>query len=125
MFFDRLKYLNLESNEISSVPHLRLLGARVRQDALSNDAVEDISGKDAINESTEEIKLQDSLEVDINSLHAADKQNETENIDEFDLILNDKILKEESPLDEPVAPTLSKHFSNLTEDPSLLGKLTN
>lgn len=36
----RLKYLNLENNEIASIPHLRLLGGRLRHKDDANELVE-------------------------------------------------------------------------------------
>ena len=123
-YCDRLKYLNLENNEISSVPHLRLLGARLHpEDKL--DTIKDSSSKDIANKPSEGTGGGDTIKADMKM--DSDAEKETQVMDEVDEILRCKLPGDESE-DKPeemqqAAARLKTHSSTLTEDPSLLGKL--
>lgn len=108
------------------MPHLRLLGARVRQ-SINLESAKDVTSKDATNRTSEEANAKDSIEADKT---ATDDETKTEIVDEVDMMLNQEIPEDEAQLDEPenvnqAASRLMTRSSNLTEDPSLLGKLMN
>lgn len=127
----RLKYLNLEHNEISSIPHLRLLGARVRQEDTSRqtnvetvDEAGDSSLADVLEEKDKEIQAEkegvSETKKDVKS--DGEKENVAEFIlDEVDKILNQKLVGDEQNEDRN-RPEIKPRSSTLTEDPSLLGK---
>ena len=131
IFIKRLKYLNLEHNEISSIPHLRLLGARVRQDDTSRqENVETINegGNSSLSNVPEEKDKEMQAEKDGVSDNKKDVKNDEVNedvnefiLDEVDEILNQKLVGDEQT-EERNRPEIKPRSSTLTEDPSLLGK---
>ena len=131
LFIIRLKYLNLEHNEISSIPHLRLLGARVRQDDTSRqENVETINegGNSSLSNVPEEKDKEMQAEKDGVSDNKKDVKNDEVNddvnefiLDEVDEILNQKLVGDEQT-EERNRPEIKPRSSTLTEDPSLLGK---
>ena len=128
---NRLKYLNLEHNEISSIPHLRLLGARVRQEDTSRQTnVEtvneagDSSLADVLEEKDKEIQAEKEGVSDAKKDVKSDGENENATefiLDEVDEILNQKLVGDEQNEDRN-RPEIKPRSSTLTEDPSLLGK---
>ena len=130
LFIKRLKYLNLEHNEISSIPHLRLLGARVRQDDISRqENVETVNegGNSSLANVPEEKDEEMRAEKDGVSENKKDVKNDEVNedanefiMDEVDEILNQKLVGDEQN-EERNRPEMKPRSSTLTEDPSLLG----
>lgn len=129
----KLKYLNLEHNEISSIPHLRLLGARVRQDSSKQENVEavnegaDKSLPDALEGKDKEMQAEKEVSSDSKkeSKSNGDKENSNEFIlDEVDEILNQKLVGEDQN-GEQNRPEIKPRSSILTEDASLLGDRYN
>ena len=124
----RLKYLNLEHNEISSIPHLRLLGARVREDDMSrqeNTKTVESSLPDVREENEKEMHKEEGFSQDKRE-SKGDEDNE--NVNEF--ILSDEVddmlsrnLVDHKQGEERNRPEIKPSSSTLTEDPSLLGKL--
>lgn len=122
---NRLKYLNLEHNEISSIPHLRLLGARVHEDDISrqdNGKTVDSSLPDVFEEKDKEMQLEEGFAEDKKELKSdGEKENVNElNLDEVDDMLNRNLVDNEQG-EERNRPELKPRSSTLTEDPSLLG----
>ena len=118
---NRLKYLNLEHNEISSIPHLRLLGARVREDntsRLENTKTVESSLPDVLEENEKEMQKEEELSRD------QDKENVDEIAldDEVDDMLSRNLVDHERG-EERNRPEIKPSSSTLTEDPSLLGNL--
>ena len=116
---NRLKYLNLEHNEISSIPHLRLLGARVREDntsRLENTKTVESSLPDVLEENEKEMQKEEELSRD------QDKENVDEIAldDEVDDMLSRNLVDHERG-EERNRPEIKPSSSTLTEDPSLLG----
>lgn len=122
----KLKYLNLEHNEISSIPHLRLLGARVRQEESSRQGKNTVDGEDnlflpnVIKEENNEIGPEKEGTSDNNKDSKSDE--EKGNVEEFILDEVDQILNQKFAGDkERGRPELPPRSSTLTEDPALLG----
>jgi len=120
VLFLRLKYLNLENNEIASIPHLRLLGARVRQ----KDNVVELDAKQTAQENTptqskqpEEVNV-----VDEEGKEAAEEDKEGLILDEVDEILNKKLPGEDDG--EGGGMRIRHRASTVTEDASLLGTIS-
>lgn len=121
LIINRLKYLNLEHNEISSIPHLRLLGARVREDDTSrqgNTKTVESSLPDVLEENEKEMQKEEE------SKHDEDKENVNElNLDdEVDDMLSRNLVDHERG-EKRSRPEIKPSSSTLTEDPSLLGNL--
>ena len=121
LIINRLKYLNLEHNEISSIPHLRLLGARVREDntsRLENTKTVESSLPDVLEENEKEIQEEEELKRD------EDKENVNEFTldDEVDDMLSRNLVDHERG-EERNRPQIKPSSSTLTEDPSLLGNV--
>ena len=121
LIINRLKYLNLEHNEISSIPHLRLLGARVREDNTSrqeNAKTVESSLPGVLEENEKEMQKEEE------STHDQDKENVDELTldDEVDDMLSRNLVDHERG-EERNRPEIKPSSSNLTEDPSLLGNL--
>lgn len=126
-FINRLKYLNLEHNEISSIPHLRLLGARVRQDDTSRqENVQTVNSSlpDVLEENVKEIEIEEGFSEDKKeSKSDEEKENVNEfTLDEVDDMLNRNLVGDEQGV-ERNRPEIKPRSSTLTEDPSLLGNL--
>lgn len=126
-FINRLKYLNLEHNEISSIPHLRLLGARVRQDDTSRqENVQTVNSSlpDVLEENDKEIEIEEGFSEDKKeSKSDEEKENVNEfTLDEVDDMLNRNLVGDEQGV-ERNRPEIKPRSSTLTEDPSLLGNL--
>lgn len=123
LVINRLKYLNLEHNEISSVPHLRLLGARVRQEDTSRQ--ENEGGNSSLSNVPEEKEKGEREGVSENNVEVEndkDRENGADFIlDEVDDILNQNLVPDEQT-DERDRPKIKPRSSTFTEDPSLLGK---
>lgn len=129
-FFNRLRYLNLEHNEISSIPHLRLLGARVRDLSLkenedaSNEELGDSSApsfpqeKDSDSQAKNEGRFSDIKEE--SKSEEKKESNEELILDEVDKILNQNLADDEQN-EEHKRPEMKPKSSVLTEDASLLG----
>ncbi|XP_031549270.1 X-ray radiation resistance-associated protein 1-like [Actinia tenebrosa] len=118
----RLKYLNLENNEVASIPHLRLLGARVRQsEGRISVQKERETAKERTAEQNEQ-KIEDEREVEGRDTPEADKD---------DLVLDgvDEMLSKKLPGDDKDEMTngmgIRHRSSTLTEDASLLGEKYN
>lgn len=121
LLINRLQYLNLEHNEISSIPHLRLLGARVRQEEISKQENQTFSGNDSspnINE----------IEAEVEGIPVNKKQGETLEETRNELILDevDEILDQKLAGDEEISTVkdeahIKLQSSALLEDHSLLG----
>lgn len=119
----KLKYLNLEHNEISSIPHLRLLGARVHEENTSRQE----------NTKTVESSLPDVLEEDEKEMQKEEESTcdqDKENVDE--LVLDDEVdgvlirnLVDHERGEERNRPEIKPTSSTLTEDPLLLGDRYN
>ncbi|KAJ7328108.1 X-ray radiation resistance-associated protein 1 [Desmophyllum pertusum] len=125
----KLKYLNLEHNEISSVPHLRLLGARVRQDDTSRqENVQTVNSSlpDVLEENDKEIEIEEGFSEDKKeSKSDEEKENVNEfTLDEVDDMLNRNLVGDEQGV-ERNRPEIKPRSSTLTEDPSLLGDRYN
>ena len=125
---NRLKYLNLEHNEISSIPHLRLLGARVREDDTSrqeNAKTVDSSLPDVLEEKNKELQVEEGFSEDKKEPKSiGEKENLNEfNLDEVDDMLNRNLVGDENGEEEKKRPEFKPRSSTLTEDPSLLGNL--
>ena len=121
LIVNRLKYLNLEHNEISSIPHLRLLGARVREDNTSrqeNTKTVESSLPDVLEENEKEMQKEEE------STHDQGKENIEELAldDEVDDMLSRNLVDHERG-EERNRPEIKPSSSTLTEDPSLLGNL--
>lgn len=103
----------MEHNEISSIPHLRLLGARVNHgDSSRHENVQTVNSS-----------LPDVLEEDVKEEIKRDgeKGNAKElNLDEVDDMLSRNLVSDEHG-EEKKRPELKPRSSTLTEDPSLLG----
>ena len=115
----------MEHNEISSIPHLRLLGARVREDDTSrqnNGKTVDSSLPDVLEEKDKEMQLEEGFAEDKKELKSdGEKENVNElNLDEVDDMLNRNLVDNEQG-EERNRPELKPRSSTLTEDPSLLG----
>ena len=128
LFANRLKYLNLEHNEISSIPHLRLLGARVREDDTSrqeNVKTVDSSLPDVLEEKDKEMQVEEGFSEDKKEAKSVEeKENLNDfNLDEVDDILNRNLVGDENGEEEKKRPEFKPRSSTLTEDPSLLGNL--
>ncbi|XP_015749297.1 PREDICTED: X-ray radiation resistance-associated protein 1-like [Acropora digitifera] len=121
--FNRLKYLNLEHNEISSIPHLRLLGARVRQEEISKQENQTPSRD---NNSLSNVN---EIEAEVEGIPVNKKQGETVEetrnesiLDEVDEILDQKLAGDEERSTGFKDETHIKlQSSALLEDHSLLG----
>lgn len=126
----RLKYLNLEHNEISSIPHLRLLGARVNQGESSrqeNVQTENSSLHDVLEENLKDLQKEGSLDNNEETKKVGEKDNAKElafNLDEADDILSRNLVSDEHG-EGKNRPQLKLRSSTLTEDPSLLGDRYN
>ena len=124
----RLKYLNLEHNKISSIPHLRLLGARVREDDMSrqeNTKTVESSLPDVREENEKEMLKEEGFSQ---AKRESKGDEDGENVNEF--ILSDEVddmlsrnLVDHEQGEERNRPEIKPSSSTLTEDPSLLGKL--
>lgn len=109
----------MEHNEISSIPHLRLLGARVHEENTSRQ------------ENTVESSLPDVLEEDKKEMQKEEESTcdqDKENVDE--LALDDEVdrvlirnLVDHERGEERNRPEIKPTSSTLTEDPLLLGNL--
>ena len=112
----------MEHNEISSIPHLRLLGARVREDNTSRQenakTVEISSLPDVLEENEKEMQKEEE------SRHDQGKENVEELSlgDEVDDMLSRNLVDHERG-EERNRPEIKPSSSTLTEDPSLLGNL--
>ena len=123
---NRLKYLNLEHNEISSIPHLRLLGARVHQDNTSrqeNVQTVNSSRPDVLEESEKEIQKEEQFSEDKKETKRDGEKDSAKefNLDEVDDMLNRNLVSD-GQAEERNRPEIKPRSSTLTEDPSLLGK---
>lgn len=122
LIINRLKYLNLEHNEISSIPHLRLLGARVREEDTSR---QESSLPDVLEEKENEMQIEEGFSQDKKE---PKRDGGKENVNEFNLddevddMLNRNLVDDEQG-EERNRPEIKPRSSTLTEDPSLLGKL--
>lgn len=122
----KLKYLNLEHNEISSIPHLRLLGARVRQEEISKQENQ-TPGRDNFLSNVNEI------EAEVEGIPFNKKQGETVEetrkesiLDEVDEILDQKLAGDEERSTDFKDETHKKlQSSALLEDHTLLGDKYN
>lgn len=117
----------MEHNEISSIPHLRLLGARVREDDTSrqeNAKTVDSSLPDVLEEKDKEMQIEEGFSEDKKEPKSdREKENVNEfNLDEVDDMLNRNLVGNEQGEDRN-RPELKPRSSTLTEDPSLLGNL--
>lgn len=111
----------MEHNEISSIPHLRLLGARVHEENTSRQE----------NTKTVESSLPDVLEEDEKEMQKEEESTcdqGKENVDE--LALDDEVdgmlirnLVDHERGEERNRPEIKPASSTLTEDPLLLGNL--
>lgn len=128
LIINRLKYLNLEHNEISSIPHLRLLGARVREEDTSrqeNVKTVNSSLPDVLEEKENEMQIEEGFSQDKKE---PKRDGGKENVNEFNLdgevddMLNRNLVDDERG-EERNRPEIKPRSSTLTEDPSLLGKL--
>ena len=124
-FVNRLKYLNLEHNEISSIPHLRLLGARVNHgDSSRHENVQTVNSSlpDVLEEDVKDFQKEDeSFENKEEIKRDGKKGNAKElNLDEVDDMLSRNLVSDETG-EEKKRPELKPRSSTLTEDPSLLG----
>ena len=123
LIFNRLKYLNLEHNEISSIPHLRLLGARVREDDTSrqeNTKTVESSLPGVVEENEKEMQKEEESKSD----------EDKENVNALTLDLDDEVddmlsrnLVDREQGEKRNQPEIKPSSSTLTEDPSLLGDL--
>ncbi|XP_058971849.2 X-ray radiation resistance-associated protein 1 [Pocillopora verrucosa] len=125
----RLKYLNLEHNEISSIPHLRLLGARVNHgDSSRHENVQTVNSSlpDVLEEDVKDFQKEDeSFENKEEIKRDGKKGNAKElNLDEVDDMLSRNLVSDEHG-EEKKRPELKPRSSTLTEDPSLLGDRYN
>lgn len=123
---NRLKYLNLEHNEISSIPHLRLLGARVHQDNTSrqeNVQTVNSSRPDVLEETEKEFQKEETFSEDKKETKRDGEKDSAKefNLDEVDDMLNRNLVSDEKG-EERNRPEIKPRSSTLTEDPSLLGK---
>lgn len=122
LLINRLKYLNLEHNEISSIPHLRLLGARVRQEESSKQENQASSGDNSSSNVN-------GIESEVNGILINKKQGEageeTRNeefiLDEVDEILDQKLAGDEETSAVKDEAHEKLQSSALLEDHSLLG----
>lgn len=122
LLINRLKYLNLEHNEISSIPHLRLLGARVRQEEISKQENQMFGGNDSSPNVNE-------IEAEVEGIPVNKKQGETLEETRNELILDevDEILDQKLAGDEEISTVykdeagIKLQSSALLEDHSLLG----
>lgn len=117
----------MEHNEISSIPHLRLLGARVRQDDTSRqENVQTVNSSlpDVLEENVKEIEIEEGFSEDKKeSKSDEEKENVNEfTLDEVDDMLNRNLVGDEQGV-ERNRPEIKPRSSTLTEDPSLLGNL--
>lgn len=120
----------MEHNEISSIPHLRLLGARVR--GLSQKENEDVFNEelgDSSAPSFPQEKDRDSRAKNEGHFSDTKEESNTEEkkesndeliLDEVDKILNQKLADDEQN-EEHKRPEMKPKSSVLTEDASLLG----
>ena len=111
----------MEHNEISSIPHLRLLGARVREDDTSrqeNTKTVESSLPDVLEENEKEMQKEEESKRD------EDKENANELTldDEVDDMLSRNLVDHERG-EKRNQPEIKASSSTLTEDPSLLGNL--
>jgi len=130
----KLKYLNLEHNEISSIPHLRLLGARVLQEDTSRqehaEAVNEAGDSllpDVLEEKDSEVQAEEEKTSENNKELKTDGEKDNVNeliLDEVDEILNQKLVGDEQN-EQHSRPDMKPRSSTLTEDPSLLGDRYN
>lgn len=122
LLINRLKYLNLEHNEISSIPHLRLLGARVRQEEISKQENQTPSRDNFLSNVNE-------IEAEVEGIPFNKKQGETVEetrneliLDEVDEILDQKLAGDkERSTDLKDETHIKLQSSALLEDHSLLG----
>ena len=126
LIINRLKYLNLEHNEISSIPHLRLLGARVHDNDNSGQEITktvESSLPDVLEENENEIQKEEGFSQDKKELVDEDNENVNEFSldDEVDDMLSQNLVDHERG-GERNRPEIKPSSSSLTEDPSLLGK---
>ena len=127
---NRLKYLNLEHNEISSIPHLRLLGARVLQEDTSRqehaEAVSEAGDSllpDVLEEKDSEVQAEEEKASENKKELKTDGEKDNVNeliLEEVDEILNQKLVGDEQN-EQRSRPDMKPRSSTLTEDPSLLG----
>ena len=120
----------MEHNEISSIPHLRLLGARVR--GLSQKENEDVFNEELGDNSAPSFPQEKDRDSQAkNEGHFSDTKEESNTeekkesndeliLDEVDKILNQKLANDEQK-EEHKRPEIQPKSSVLTEDASLLG----
>lgn len=112
----------MEHNEISSIPHLRLLGARVRQEEISKQENQTPSRDNSLSNVNE-------IEAEVEGIPVNKKQGETAEetrnesiLDEVDEILDQKLAgDEERSTDFKDETHIKLQSSALLEDHSLLG----
>ena len=115
----------MEHNEISSIPHLRLLGARVNHgDSSRHENVPTVNSSlpDVLEEDVKDFQKEDeSFDNKEEIKRDGEKGNAKElNLDEVDDMLSRNLVSDEHG-EEKKRPELKPRSSTLTEDPSLLG----
>ena len=115
----------MEHNEISSIPHLRLLGARVNHgDNLRHENVQTVNSSlpDVLEEDVKDFQKEDeSFDNKEEIKRDGEKGNAKElNLDEVDDMLSRNLVSDEHG-EEKKRSELKPRSSTLTEDPSLLG----
>ena len=108
----------MEHNEITSVPHLRLLGARVRQDEKAPDANE----KSETQSTKPEQKNEDQSTGQGSGSQSDEGKAGIALADEVEEILNRKLPGDDDADEQKEKPELRLRSSTLTEDPMLLGE---
>lgn len=120
MFLSRLKYLNLENNEIASIPHLRLLGGRVRPKEEANDLIAKHSSVQFT--SAEQPSNENAVEEEEKEMTQEDKEGLI--MDEVDELLGMKLPGEGNGHGYDETEIKLRHrASTVTEDAALLGSI--